>query len=404
MARQISELNVEDYIILKGYTFEVSFDVYEPIATQLSALIEYLKSEGLGSDSGSISDYDSSIYDNTDVMKSSTDSFVSQCEEKDTTEKANAESNTIAVDSVDETLTSPVDDEKPIQIKSDPNSSPDSSTSDTPDENATFGGFWTKIKDIENESNESMLHSKTVENQPEATSSNNEIIKVTDLEREFFSEESDSSEDRPLEKVSKQSASQHVCLNIRRKSGILRSRPTNKRASELHERKLPANTDITRAKAKEQRTDSQSNTNRNYTNRNYSNRRWAYQTSTQRQKHRGSFRSSHGRIRGKENNYNTTEFQHLSEKSVRAHRDRFTDRIQPTSECSENKPSTVSVSLQPSPLVLHSQNMWSSNIDIIKSSAKKNMANFRHTERVSSQAFNHYEVGRFLMEGEPSIL
>lgn len=418
VARQISELVSEDYTVLESgalslQSCNVSFDIFEPIAIQLSALIDQLRLDGpkgsWTSDSGAVSDYDSSsVYDDTalhgedmDMQKTTTDyeavpsnqSLNEKMEIKESDEVRLSDASHLLVED------SKTDDMDSMELNE------NDKISGGIEENSD-GAFWSKIKGIEENEEETAMESKmssisTPDLHPEnvQSGSSNEAIMVTDLEKEFFSL-SDSSEELSPEKYPEQNTSKPVSLNIRRKSGILRSRAiksTTRRICDGDEEKRVSNNSRGGDNAGNR---GQMYNGTSYGNRNHNSRKWA----TQRQNSRGGFRPHHGRdhknkSRGLGDGGDSMEFKNGSQSTER--KDSKENSL-PTSQhqCVEAK--SIPISHQPSPLVLHSQNMWSANMDVIKSHTRR-FAYHKHRARDnkrSATTFNHHEVASFLLDGK----
>lgn len=428
-ARQISELSHEDYIALDGcYTPtqspDFSLDIYEPIATQLSALIDQLKAEKQGggawtSDSGALSDYESSVCETEGLNSSGSNSLITLCgEEKElskeleelgvqsgesdadvsTTEKGKKDSVT---DTDTVTSSSPCTEVSANgitphdgqsnksatarhKLSSDRRSvkTPHSVRKTSEDKDREIGDLLSKIKSMSPEELPSCSKLETHKLSPEEVhpSNNSDVILVSDLEKELFS---DSSEDVSPEKPSRE---QH-------KEGPEKFRV--QRTPQYEQSKME------RGASKWQRDSEPAYST--YGSR-YNNRR-GY-----RQKYRGrGFRSYPGRDRYRKEDdavenrsYTPQNAEEGGEPEVRAsrksedktYRETVTDENnncnKEGSDYSIRKDRQGGRGGQLSPLV-HSQNMWSS--------PRRGSYRQRRYIASSQDTFNHYEVGCFLMEG-----
>ena len=144
--------------------------------------------------------------------------------------------------------------------------------------------------------------------------------------------------------------------------------------------------------------------------RHYNNRRGYYRTSYRGR--RGSYRGGrstyrteprhsshrHSELRKTDQNIKTDEQNANTDKTPNENHER-----KPELKHEEQK--ATSRTHQPSPLVVHSQNMWSANIDTVKSCRAKRVTITRRPPwrdvkpSADSSEFNHYEVGQFLMQG-----
>jgi hypothetical protein len=367
-------------------------DIYEPIAIQLSALIDQLKVEkGWTSDSGALSDYESSV----DGLRSGSNSLITLCGEEtelcEELEDLGVQSDNGGVgagENDEDTETTPT--YSPIKTAS--NSSlkdelnedggiaaapmiSDAETSqshvETPktsqphpleDKEKDITDILSKIKSMSPEELPQCLEMTPREVQP-----SNEVISVSDLEKELFS---DSSEDTSPEK---QTAGQQEGNQKPRNAveGVGRGGPRWPRDSD-HNNRYPTY---------------------GYNKRGYKQRR-------------GGFRAHRGRDHRSKENDNSTWLENRGH-SAREHK---TEGLQENGEKppsdKKGRPEGDSpqshtarkgfgqqegvVSHQPSPLV-HSRKMWS---------LPKRRGYRQHRDYEASDTFNHYEVGCFLLEGE----
>lgn len=463
---------------------DISFDVYEPLAIQLAALIDQLRIEGQAgtwtSDSGALSDYESSFGEADEVKSESNVSLVTfhrdESQHKVDLDPGVTASTGLVSDKTlpDENSFLKTDAETitPLLLSDESDTTPSKKKQElnTPEK---VGDFLSRIKSKYQE--DSSLHSKmelTVEQEQEDSHSNSsEIIMVTDLEKELFS---DSSEDISPNKCKgestgkqRENVDEHKKFESQRASTS--DRCYKERSFDSTER-VPRDR---RGDYRWQRDGEQNNTYSTYrsTGRHYC-RGGRGRFSNYRPKTRGGF-GTQNRYKTKENR-NTGEFENgqwipakperieprvwtsrKKEEKLAGKAERIEPRAKKQEENSEGKPERVEprvwtarkqeeklaerveprarkqeenlpkakedkstvdenhnklgpeyveerkakhgvISHQPSPLVVHSQNMWSSNLKTIKSSTKSK----QHRDDRSHQAFNHYEVGCFLMEGK----
>lgn len=421
-ARQISELNEEDYLALDCcYTLtqtpDFSLDILEPIAIQLSALVDQLKTEKQGggawtSDSGALSDYESSLCE-TDGLKSGSNSLITLCGEETELSKelevrwdadeSTAEEGPKGSVTDTETVMLPSPSAEVSANESIPDdghssmgttetvtplsggASTSKSSVETPrsaqggrhtseDKERDINDLLSKIKSMSPEDlpKTEMLHRQSPE---EVQSSNSDVILVSDLEKELFS---DSSEDISPEKAMKETASSQ-------QEG--RPKKFGSRNSQYYERndteRVPS-----QGTPKWQRDGDPSS--------RYYNKRGSY-----RQKSTGSFKR--GGYRAKENDDTENEVSQNAREGEtetwashkldnnRIHREKFSDEDHCNRASSDYSTRKGRGGLShPSPLV-HSQNMWSST--------RRGGYRQRRDYKKASSTFNHYEVGCFLMQG-----
>lgn len=400
-ARQISELDQEDYSILEKYyslsirNCDISLDIYEPIALQLPALIEQLGVEGQGastSDSGALSDYESSACETDELSNSS--SVTIRADDTRSMPIHTHQSETAIEDLSCDNVHSSVEGSNtaitpsPAELSaSENNLSPYEQDQDyNVDNGSEMEEFWAIIKEANN-GNEEVSLPHLQDHEEELQSGCTEIIMVTDLEKEFFS---DTFQDiSPKELTSQQ---EHLGEdNTQTPRGYREKRFNN-----------------TRGEAKGQSKWGSPNRGGRY----YSQR------GDYRGRSRGGFRPRFARDKCEvtendsttqsPNGHRASRRTEECDQRVSAREAKQTDangekNYSPKldTEGLEKKVKFGAISHHPSPLVVHSQNMWSSKIDTVKSCKAKRVTftHKQHRSENSHSTFNHYEVGCFLMEG-----
>ena len=390
-ARQISELSQEDYITMEYHTSstlnnDFSLDIYEPIAIQLSTIIDQLRQGGVcTSDSGALSDYEGSLCE-TEELKSESNSLVALCGGEAGVDEPQPNSQLeMEVDQVDDEgisnghtvtdMTTP----SSIELTYDElttTTSPQVENSGTTSTNEEKD-ITTLLSKIKNMSPEELPPYSRAESamKYDKEACNGEAIMVTDLEKELFSDSS-------VDGVSSE----------KDKRGDI----TAQEESSLQEE----------VALKE--TSEESRWHKHGSQGGYSNRH-TYRRG--RHKTRG-FRSYRGRDRCKPKENNPTEVQNGGSETEEIEDSNTEERnerggngqVHHHGKRDHNKvysdPERVQhemTSHQPSPLVIHSQNMWAGNIHTMKAFNRRERSNRR--QHKLSQDFNHYEVGCFLMKG-----
>ena len=432
-ARQISELAADEYAILARLTApdqhcSISLDIFEPIATQLSQLTnQHLLDDqnAWTNDSGAVSDYDSSACDFTESVKG--DSFsISQrldhsvlvTKEKDIDAKPKEVltpefNNASSLKEVSEALS--------FQVKD----------IDSQSEADMFGGLLHKVKDHDTTSDTEsvlLLHDQ----EPEAIKlSQSEAIMVADLEKSFFSSKPEYLVQPEKNAAHGQNEDQKVHLNIRRrKPGLAQPRTADYGSSRTHAfiRTGHWQSRGGQDRGRRQRSISYGGSEHTYRSTHHTHKQSDYYqatstTETQHPKHNrarnGSDQVREHRVRSSDersNEYfpkphqlqseprNVLVYEQIRSNSNNNSKSRGDDA---RSRCNGRKhtklefSATVHHQQEPSPLILHSQNMWSANQDIIKS-VRRNTTGYHphHMHRVKDNIFNHYEVGCFLLEGK----
>lgn len=446
-------MDAGDYAILARLTApdqpcSISIDILEPIAIQLSQFIDQCLLDDQGawtSDSGTVSDYDSSACDIADSVKS--DSFsisrksdhnvlVKRAEDTEYEKKEEVmpipESNNTS--SLEE-VSAPVS----LQVK---NVDSDSQSTTAEDEADILGNLLHKVKDRDATSDTgsvSLLQDQEVER---IKLSQNEAIMVADLEKSFFSSKTEYIMQPEKNAAHGQYEDQKVYLNIRRrKSGLILPRTTDYGSRRTHEFSRRGHFLCRgRDKGRKQRSVSYSGSeNTYYRSTCYSHKRsnnYYQPSSTTETRHPRHNRGEHGLDQGRDNcsrEYFPEPRQLQSEprnestyKKKRSNRN-INEKNEVDgagSQCNGRKQTKLDFYAaehhhqeqlhqqqqpqpqpQPSPLVLHSQNMWSANLDIVKSARKYTTGYHQHHMHWDKDnAFNHYEVGCFLLEGKHMIV
>lgn len=398
-ARQISELSQEDFITLNGcYTpiqnLDFSLDIFEPIATQLAALIDQLRMEkqACTSDSGALSDYESSVCGTEGHKSSGSNSLITVCGEETELVKeleelgiqSDADASTAekdcATDAETVTPSSPCTEAAANeitpngqsntachQLSSDKSSvrTPDSVQKKSEEKDREIGDLLSRIKSMSPEEASKLETHNLSPEEVHPPSNNSDVILVSDLEKELFS---DSSEDVSPEKSTREQ-------RIGKSRGHHEQSRVGRETPRWHRDGGPT-----------------------YGSR-YNNRR-GY-----RQRYRGrGFRSYPRKYRNDDDTENRSYTPHDTGGSgawaSRKSEDKAPHREIVSNESNNcNKESSEYTTRkgrqgrggQLSPLV-HSQNMWSSP-------RRGTYRQRRHCAQPPDNTFNHYEVGCFLMEG-----
>lgn len=265
----------------------------------------------------------------------------------------------------------------------------------------------------------------------------NEVIMVADLEKSFFSSKLEFPKDFVQPEKSEEE-DHKVYLNIRRKSGLSRPRTADcgRRTHELSRRgHLRSGGDKDRGIR--QRSVSYSGSEHTSYESTHSHKQpGSCQTSsttataTHRPRHnRGGYGSDQERDhwgRGKDGSSSSKILPepqsepddtslHMQKRSNSNNSNSKNGGDVAGSQYTENMHDSQQLQhQQPSPLVLHSQNMWSANLDVVKSARKHTdyHSNHQHHQyhhhqlqqyrkhKDKGNVFNHYEVGCFLLEGK----
>lgn len=434
---------------------DISLDIFEPIALQLPELIEQLRLEGQAagtctSDSGALSDYESSVCETDELRSESNASLVTLRAEEthksppdpwpdmrregEASDKSPSDGR-LSVDGSNTTITP-----SPTELSRSASESNIESVTVVPS-TTEMDEFFTRVKEASNESEEDSPPPNTGQSQEDVQT---EVILVTDLEKEFFS---DSSEDFSPEKSEHRQEYFEDSRMEDTRSKYLDNRSNSGSTSRCvrggyRQRRFGGSSKRGRGRwqrgeeSQQQRTstyqgDRQQHHHHNRRGRCYSSSSSSTTSSSSsgyrgRGSRGGGFRPHYGRdrYRGRENDGTVTDHHNTSRWPSRQSAEDCDQRPLAARKQQENVPKSIyrdkklsesndkpamgvserkesCGSHQPSPLVIHSQNMWSAKIDTIKSStARRNTyVHHRHHRDQRGNSFNHYEVGCFLMEG-----
>ncbi len=462
IARQISELSQEDYITLANCyppyssSNDVSVDIYEPIAIQLAELIDRVRVEGQGavnSDSGHLSDYDSC---ETDEQKSESNSLVTLCGEDISLDEPLLGNHQSVFEETMVLKDTKIGTVNASEFVADGNSNQSSKKMLPPEEK--IGAFLSKVAEKVGSQDGEDIHSDKAEI---FTVTELEKEFFSDSSEEISPEKATPTLPSPQEDQHRSKAMPH---RLKEKRDLPTAEGGRSEDSKWHHQEYH-DTSYHHSHGWNKRYNKRGSFNSNY-RRSRGGHRLCHQGREERYRIkevsniceaqseswtpkkpkesevRVSYRekliataeskketttapSKGGKIFPTEN----TREKHTSESKREKHTTSATEKREKPTPSAKGERHTIGtaaagaavenhqllpesaekktkhsapVHYQPSPLVVHSQNMWSSNIEAIKSSCcKKSVLPLKQSKNSNStDLFNHFEVGSFLMEGK----
>lgn len=413
-ARQISELDYEDYAILAKATgphqpCSASLDIFEPVAIQLAQYVKKCRLDDQGSDSGTVSDYESTGCDIAESIQCSKDFDDLRILNKRSSEQSHQnQQNLFGNEDIHSRNTTP----NPLHRETDTSSSlsrTDTSSADISDitEDALCsldtseesndpclqGSLWHLMMDIDSASDFTSvghLPDRDIESK---------LIMVTELEKTFFSANSDQCDFAELACTDRHSVRYTTNATISSQPGTTGAFDIQRHwKSQLHLRGEEGWGATLRYPALH-------NSQGQLSLMQLGNRKYSLDcemedlSEVSKSGRRANSLHPHHEYSGsltKESKIKCTENStaHLETSSK--------NRSDRAKGCSKKQQQQQQREQQaPSPLALHSRNMWSAAREETAKSSRRQNRHRQHQNRHKNRGkdFNHHEVGSFLMEG-----